>query len=302
MRNLRCPRCGNLEAVPDGQSPLCSSCGFAGKATRTAASPQPTSAIAVPTKLWKLRRFNVIMGFLHLVQGIFMIAVSNDSTLPIYTNFLDFDSSNGAVQVSPDPQVLWDMPFGAAVAVFLLISAVAHFYLATAGYRSYVKNLKLGMNPVRFYEYALSSSLMIVLIAMLNGIYDVAAIVVLYALTATMNLFGILMELHNQHTRKTDWTAFTFGSIAGIVPWIVILWYFIGTINTGDARPPTFVYAIIPTQFVFFNLFAINMVLQYKKIGPWRDYLYGERAYIILSLSAKTVLAWLIWAGTLRPG
>jgi hypothetical protein len=61
------------------------------------------------------------------------------------------------------------------------------------------------------------------------------------------------------------------------------------------------VYAIIPTLFVFFNIFAINMVLQYKKVGPWKDYLYGERVYIVLSLSAKTVLAWLIFAGTLAP-
>ncbi|MCX7855718.1 MAG: hypothetical protein N2556_07055, partial [Anaerolineae bacterium] len=44
-----------------------------------------------------------------------------------------------------------------------------------------------------------------------------------------------------------------------------------------------------------------NMVLQYKKVGPWRDYLFGERVYIILSLVAKTVLAWLIWFGTLAP-
>ena len=37
------------------------------------------------------------------------------------------------------------------------------------------------------------------------------------------------------------------------------------------------------------------MILQYKKGGPWKDYLYGERAYIILSLLAKTTLAWLIF-------
>ncbi|MGQ9622655.1 MAG: hypothetical protein ACUVTO_04325 [Candidatus Caldatribacteriaceae bacterium] len=24
-----------------------------------------------------------------------------------------------------------------------------------------------------------------------------------------------------------------------------------------------------------FNIFAINMVLQYRKVGPWRDYLFG---------------------------
>ena len=39
------------------------------------------------------------------------------------------------------------------------------------------------------------------------------------------------------------------------------------------------------------------MVLQYKKIGPWKDYLYGERAYIILSLVAKSLLAWQVFAG-----
>ena len=60
-------------------------------------------------------------------------------------------------------------------------------------------------------------------------------------------------------------------------------------------------YAIVPTLFVFFNIFSINMVLQYKKVGRWKDYLYGERVYIIPSLSAKTVLCWLIFTGTLAP-
>ena len=116
-----------------------------------------------------------------------------------------------------------------------------------------------------------------------------------------MSWLPVKLEYHNQHTQKTDWTAFIFGSIAGIIPWIVIMLYFLGAVSSGDAKPPAFVYAIIPTLFVFVNIFALNMVLQYKKVGPWKDYLYGERAYIILSLSAKTVLAWLIFAGTLAP-
>ena len=116
-----------------------------------------------------------------------------------------------------------------------------------------------------------------------------------------MNLFGIMMEYAQPDTEKTDWTAFIYGCIAGIVPWIVIMLYFVGAVSSGDAKPPAFVYAIVPTLFVFFNIFAINMVLQYKKVGPWKDYLFGERVYIILSLSAKTLLAWLIFTGTLAP-
>jgi len=43
------------------------------------------------------------------------------------------------------------------------------------------------------------------------------------------------------------------------------------------------------------------MFLQYKKIGPWKNYLYGEKAYIVLSLVAKSLLAWQVFGGTLRP-
>ncbi|QRN84594.1 heliorhodopsin HeR (plasmid) [Chloroflexota bacterium] len=250
-------------------------------------------------KLKGLRRFNLIMGFLHLVQGVFMFLISNDTTYPIYSNFLTFNTST--FSLNPDPQLFYEVPFGPAVALFLLLSAVAHFSLATFGYQWYVRNLKMGMNPVRFYEYALSSSLMIVLIGLLVGIWDLGAVILIFAVNATMNLFGIMMEFHNQYTKKTNWTSFIFGSLAGIVPWVVILIYFLSAVNSAGAKPPAFVYAIIPTIFVFFNIFAVNMVLQYKKVGPWKDYLFGEKVYIILSLAAKTTLAWMIFTGTLAP-
>jgi hypothetical protein len=247
----------------------------------------------------RLRRFNAAMGFLHLVQGILMIVLSNDTTYPIYTNFLRFDLDT--FSLTPNPQLAYELRFGPAVAVFLLLSAAAHFALSTFGYRWYVAKLRQGMNPARFYEYALSSSLMIVLIAMLVGVWDLGTLIVMFGINATMNLFGIMMELHNQTTKRTDWTSFVYGCIAGIVPWIVIVLYFFGALSSAGAKPPGFVYAIIPTILIFFNIFALNMFLQYKKVGRWKDYLFGERMYIVLSLLAKTALAWMIFAGTLAP-
>jgi hypothetical protein len=265
------------------------------------ASSASTTAAGTPSEgvFRGLRRFNLIMGFLHLVQGVLMILVSNDTTYPVFTNFLRFDLA--ARSLTPDPKLVFDLRFGPAVAAFLLISAVAHFSLATFGYGWYVKNLKRGMNPARFYEYALSSSLMIVLIGMLVGVWDLGSMILLFGINAAMNLFGLLMELHNQTTARTDWTSYIYGCLAGILPWVIIVMYFLGAITSSGAEPPAFVYAIIPTIFVFFNIFAINMLLQYKKVGPWKDYLFGERVYIVLSLVAKTALAWQIFAGTLAP-
>jgi hypothetical protein len=250
-------------------------------------------------KLIGLRRFNAVMGVLHLAQGVLMIVLSNDTTYPVYTNFLTLDMQ--AFKLVPNPEISFELLFGPAVAVFLLLSAVAHGILATFGYKRYAANLVRGMNPVRFYEYALSSSWMIVLVGMLVGVYDFGALLLIFGINAMMNLFGIMMERHNQTTDKTDWTSFIYGCIAGIVPWLVIAYQFYGGLAASEAKPPDFVYWIVPILFVFFNCFAINMLLQYKKVGPWKDYLFGERVYILLSLVAKTVLAWQIWVGTLRP-
>ena len=65
------------------------------------------------------------------------------------------------------------------------------------------------MNPYRWYEYSISASLMIVIIAMLTTIYDFGTLLALFTLTAVMNLMGLVMELHNQKTEKTNWTSYT---------------------------------------------------------------------------------------------
>ncbi len=269
------------------------------KERETESLPSP-----VDVKIKKLRRFNLIMGMLHFVQGLFMIIITfvidnPGETYPVYSNYLTFNRELGGLVANP--QKIFDIPLGIGVALFLLLSAVAHFSLATFGFKWYAKVLKQGMNPVRFYEYALSSSLMIVLIGLLVGLNDIGAIILAFTVNASMNLFGLMMEYHNQLTKRVNWISFIFGCIAGIAPWIVVFLYFMGAVNSGDAKPPAFVYAIIPTLFVFFNIFAINMFLQYKKVGKWKDYLYGERVYIVLSLAAKTTLAWLIFSGVFAP-
>ena len=149
-------------------------------------------------------------------------------------------------------------------------------------------------------SFRTSSSLMMILIAMLNGMWDVPSLVLIFGLNAAMNLFGIMMEYDNENREQVRWTAFIYGCIAGIIPWITLVMYLVGA-GSEEAQPPTFVYVILVSIFIFFNSFAVNMYLQYKKIGPWKDYLFGERMYIVLSLVAKTALAWQIFAGTLAP-
>jgi len=248
-------------------------------------------------KLIKLRRFNLIMALLHFAQGVAMLILSSNFSLPVNASFLKFNIVTQ--KLVPNVTTLFDLKIGPAVATFLFISALAHLLISTIFNKWYNDNLVKGINYARWLEYSFSSSIMIVIIAMLVGIYDISALIPIFFVNTAMILFGWMMELHNQTTEKTNWTAFIFGCIAGIAPWIVIALYLISPGST--ANPPTFVYWIFFSIFIFFNCFAINQVLQYKKVGRWQDYLYGERAYIILSLVAKSLLAWQVFAGTLRP-
>ena len=247
----------------------------------------------------RLRIYNAFMGFLHLAQAAVVFVLSNDFTLPITTSFVKYMPETG--KLGPVIDTAINLPLGPMVAIFLLMSAIAHFTIVSPGtFGWYVNNLKRGINYARWYEYSFSASLMIVLIGMLCGVYDLAALIMAFVLTAVMNLCGLLMEVHNQLTEKTNWTSYAIGCIAGIAPWIAIAIYFFGSLMTAENAVPAFVYVILPTLFVFFFTFALNMVLQYKKVGPWRDYLFGERIYILLSLVAKSALAWQVFAGTLR--
>ncbi len=246
-----------------------------------------------------LRVFNGAMALLHLLQGILILVLASDFSVQLSTTFLVFDDS--VERLVPQMKDIGDIPLAPLLAAFVFVSAAAHTFTVLPGvYPWYKRNLDRGINYQRWHEYAISASIMIVAIALLVGIYDLPSLILLFAVNAGMIYCGLLMELHNQTTERTNWSAFIIGCVLGAVPWVVISLYLFAPSTRSIGDVPTFVYGIYVSLFIWFNLFAVNMFLQYRKIGPWRNYVFGEKAYIVLSLTAKSALAWQVFAGTLR--
>ncbi len=251
-----------------------------------------------------LRSWNWVMAGLHAAQGVAVLVLSQDRLFPVTTDHLTVDplTQGGNPVLVPATRHLFDVNIAYVVAAFFFMSAIAHLSIASWYRKKYEANLKNGINKARWIEYSFSASTMIVAIAMIAGIYDLSTLGMMFGLTAVMNLCGLVMEKANAGRETVDWTSYVVGSIAGILPWLVYALYVYGSAQFGEGGgPPTFVYAILVSIFLFFNVFALNMWLQYKKKGKWADYLYGEKAYIVLSLVAKSALAWQVFAGTLRP-
>lgn len=244
-----------------------------------------------------LRRFNLIAGVVHLLQMVAVLALSNDFALPVTGTYM----AGPPGSVYSDPVILFETPIALLVALFLGLSAIAHFIVAGPNfYGRYSAGLTEKRNYFRWVEYSISSSVMIVLIAQVTGIADITALVAIFGVNASMILFGWLQEKYEQ-PGNGGWLPFIFGCVAGLVPWIAVAIYVISPANPTDASPPGFVYGVVVTIFVLFNSFAWVQYKQYKAAGKWSDYLYGERIYIVLSLVAKSLLAWQIFANTLIP-
>lgn len=262
---------------------------------------------ASPQRLANIRTWNLGVGSLHLVQGIVILALSTSFAIPVVATVQTGPpGAEGSLSLSKQ---FFEFNFPIAIAIFLFLAAADHLLMAIPPVRRwYEANLARGINYARWIEYSISASIMILLIGLLNGINNLYAMMAIFGVNAAMILFGLVMEQVNRDRTDVNWWPFIFGCIVGIVPWIAITFALVtaatddtviaGVAANPDGVPP-FVYGIVISLFVLFNCFALNQWLQYRGRGRFADYLHGEKVYLVLSLVAKSALAWQIFAGTL---
>ena len=242
-------------------------------------------------RLIGLRRWNLGLTALHLAQAVLILMLADAFTIAVTSSFPEGPPGTPVAT----PSTLFDVRIGWAVAIFLGLAALDHLLTATVSRGVYEDDLRQGINRFRWIEYSLSATLMIILIGSFSGITSINAVIAVAGANVGMILFGWLQERMNPPGRtSTTMLPFWFGALVGVAPWISI------AVNiVGSKTVPGFVYSIVIAQFTFFFSFGLNQWLQYREVGRWIDYAFGEKTYLVLSLVAKSVLAWQIFAGSL---
>jgi hypothetical protein len=244
-----------------------------------------------PDRLTDLRRWNLGLTVLHAVQAVVVLVIASDFAITVTSSFPDGPPGTRA----PAPEALFEVRIGWAIALFLVLAALDHLITATVGRSTYESDLRAGINRFRWVEYSFSATLMVLLISMYSGITGIEALIAVVGANVAMILFGWLQERMNPPgRRRTTMLAFWFGTVVGLAPWVAISANFVGADEV-----PGFVYGIFVVQALFFFSFGMNQWLQYRGVGPWSDYAFGEKAYLVLSLGAKSALAWQIFGGSL---
>jgi hypothetical protein len=253
-------------------------------------------------QIGRLRNYNVVAGVLHLIQAVtfgwFLLQLESQVLFPVKINYMTGPPGS---PLPTEEVTLFEINLGFGVVAFLAMSAFFHFLISSPWFFGrYSNGLKANHNYFRWVEYSLSSSVMIWLIAQLTGVDSMSGLFGIFAVNASMIMFGAMQEKYEK-PGNGKFLPFVFGSMTGIVPWIIIAIYTLQPGSESAAEVPGFVFGIIVSLFVFFNTFAANQALQYHQVGKWKSYLHGERTYITLSLVAKSLLAWQVFSGAIIP-
>lgn len=268
------------------------------------AAVTPITTLASPASD-RLRRWNIWLGIIFVVQAIVILVLSVSRILPITIQFLGNDTlatqAAGHTVTAAGTHHFFDLSLTWIVVIFLLVAALGHGLAATFWRKSYERDFARGVSTIRWVEYGLSGGLMLIAVGLVAGMRDFSSLLMIFAFGMIVGLAGLAVDMWRREAPdKTNVLSRTIVVVSGVIAGVVLLVYLLGAFAYG-ATLPGYVDWIYGTMFVLAIACLINWHKQHFKTGKWADNAYGERMFMILSLVAKTALAWQIFAGTLHP-
>lgn len=202
------------------------------------------------------------------------------------------------------------------IAAFELLTALFHAGNAFLWYETYLAWVSDCYQPLRWFEYAITAPLMILLISIFSGHVNLYTLITLMALTSVTMAFGYVTELLARPTAtSTRWEPLARGSVftphfLGYLPqlvvWGIIIPQFVryaraeGKEDNGIVinKMPEWVYGLFVAEILLFWSFACVQLYVLAR-GP-QAYSTGEKTYLVLSFVSKATLSLIIFGGTMN--
>jgi hypothetical protein len=278
---------------------------------------------AIPAPIWRAKKWNVfqwiqlfsiVTALFHLCQGMAILVLGQDKTVPTHIDLQlwPMRGSNSTLNhFSALQKNTGNVSLAGMIAGFFFLSFFFQFVAVTFFWNIYASLLRYRcIQPFRWIEYSISASLMTLIFALLIGIKETSSLWTLFMSMTAVMLLGLLQEY--QLTFKRSFPQLTkleyflphfIGWIAFFSPITVFITKFSLSISNGPSKPPGWVYGIYASQFVVFGSFGLNQMVQQVRL--YRNYkndsqcakitVRHEAVYVVLSLTAKSILAWVLY-------
>lgn len=267
-------------------------------------APKKKQGVITQLELLRLNRWNRWFAAVYIAEGFILFIFGTAYSVPIIINYLAVNPINttvaGHAVLSPATRQLFNVSIPGIIAAIFALSALAHSLLATLCRKHYESGLPQGVNTIRWFEYAISTGLMMTIVGLVSGVYDLATLLAIFGFMAIAQLFWLVTELTSSNSRP-NWLTYWSSTAVSLVPWLIIALYAFNATYYGMAHIPPYVYGIYCTMLVCVAGFVLNLYLYYRRRGMWANYVTVERGFMALGLVAKSLLAWQIFMGVLRP-
>lgn len=279
------------------------------------------------------QRINNIAAFGHFLSAISMIYLysnTNQVIIPLTESFLEwkkfdntticpigsreFETTNekyciGTITkpISCEDNFCYGIDLGWLIISFHILSFLFQSFATYTDYKGPVFGYRYSImidnnrNPLRFIEYSISASIMLISIALINGVTDINLIISIAVLTASCQLCGLAVEYIDD--KKIKWLLHLIGWLQFIWAYGIIAYAFFKSIDasneSGGITPPSFVYVIVFILFILYSSFGfVQLTELIINLNPYTK----EKSYVLLSLTAKLLLGWMIFSNVLLIG
>lgn len=186
-------------------------------------------------------------------------------------------------------------PITALVITYPAVTFFAHLCNVLIWPDFYVACLERCENPLRWFEYAITASIMSAVISFLTGVRSALLLVAIATIVASTMACGYSAEQTNHPAPRADaWQNPSYLSrirttLLGFVPYVAEWSITIVTMRDLSDCGSGAIVGIVSAEFPLWTLFAVVQLVQFYL--PPSYFVYGEYAFIVLSLTAKAVLA-----------
>lgn len=272
---------------------------------KAAQSARATSKKAASKKLTTstLRVLNLVFAVLLSAQAVALVLLADKAkgTVPIKVNYLTRDAVSsevaGKTVLAQATDTLFNINLAYVAAATLLIGALVSLLLATRYRRGYEAELQTGSNKFRWISYVLYLGLVLVTGALLVGVYDAAALAMIFVLTAVFCVTALQAE--RRRARGAEGWLPGLAVTSFIVPVAVIAFYVLmGHIYGGGLPFETLIATGVLGLGLLLAALAFNNT--YKANNKPNQYLAVERTYLVFGFLVPSAFAWAIFSMLLK--
>lgn len=251
----------------------------------------------LPARIRQLNFAALLLSLLSAVgAGLLMKEKSQELTLQHLTR--DDVLSKADTVLGPATRVVYDVDIRLALISLLVLSAILPLLYLTRLKGHYQSGLRNRVLPLRWVDLALSTALMLEIVAVLSGIDDLLTLKMMGGLIGATCALGWLAERQNADSRQPVWSAYAVSLVTGAFPWLAIAASAVVTYVYGMVRAPWYVYALYVVTLGGFGLLALNQFRQHRDKGA--DYARVERNYLAIGLLTKVAFTAVLVAGLLK--